>query len=128
MAHRARMDKKGRAYMKIRSALVEHPFGTLKQWCGRMHFLLRGLAKVRAEMNLLMLSYNFKRVLNIIGIEAFRAYCLRRKAAKGGNSILFYLFARRIWAISTFCDRISVIFSVTELWAFKKEGIQKQPI
>ena len=57
--------------MKIRSALVEHPFGTLKQWCGRMHFLLRGLAKVRAEMNLLMLSYNFKRVLNIIGIEAF---------------------------------------------------------
>ena len=115
VAHRERMDAKGRAYMKIRSALVEHPFGTLKAWCGRMHFLLRGLAKVRAEMNLLMLSYNFKRVLNILGVEAFRAYCLRRKAAKGGHLILFYLLARRIWAISTFWDRIRVIFSVTAL-------------
>ena len=84
MAHRARMDETGRAYMQQRAALVEHPFGTLKSWCTRMHFLLRGLAKVRAEMNLLMLS-NFKRVLNILGIEAFRAYCNRRKAARRGQ-------------------------------------------
>ena len=29
-------------------------------------------------MNLLITSYNFKRVLNIIGVEAFCAYCKQR--------------------------------------------------
>ena len=61
-----------------RAALAEHPFGTLKLWCGWRHFLLRGLAKVQAELSLLMLSYNFKRVLTILGLEAWRAYCLQR--------------------------------------------------
>ena len=78
-AHRKRMDQKGKEYMKKRASLAEHPFGTLKLWLGWTHFLMRGLDKVRAEMDLLMLSYNFKRVLNIIGIEAFREYCLQRR-------------------------------------------------
>ena len=64
--------------MKKRKCLVEHPFGTLKQWCGWTHFLMRGLEKVRAEFSLLMLCYNFKRVLSILGLDALRAYCLQR--------------------------------------------------
>jgi len=80
-AHRARMAQAGRAMMRTRAALVEHPFGTLKLWCGWRHFLVRGLAKVQAEMSLLMLSYNFKRVLTILGLEAWRAYCLHRTGA-----------------------------------------------
>jgi hypothetical protein len=68
--------------MRQRAALCEHPFGTLKLWCGWTHFLLRGLDKVRAEMNLMMWSYNFKRVLNILGLEAFQAYCLVRGSHK----------------------------------------------
>lgn len=77
-AHRARMAKAGQVMMATRAALAEHPFGTLKLWCGWRHFLLRGLAKVQAELSLLMLSYNFKRVLTILGLEAWRAYCLQR--------------------------------------------------
>ena len=76
--HRQRMRLQGREMMRKRACLAEHPFGTLKTWCGWTHFLLRGLAKVRAEMNLLMLCYNFKRVLSILGLEVFRTYCVQR--------------------------------------------------
>ncbi|MFH1941129.1 MAG: IS1182 family transposase [bacterium] len=79
-AHQKRMRQKGRTYMKKRASLVEHPFGTFKLWCGWTHFLMKGLKKVRAEMSLLMLSYNFKRVLNIIGMDTFREYCLQRRS------------------------------------------------
>ena len=73
-AHRQRMERTGQKYMKKRAALVEHPFGTLKQWCGWTHFLMRGKQKVQGEMDLLMLAYNFKRVLNIIGMPKLIAY------------------------------------------------------
>ena len=76
--HRERMAEKGDQMMHKRACLSEHPFGTLKLWCGWTHFLLRGLKKVQAELSLLMWSYNFKRVLNILGPEALRAYCLQR--------------------------------------------------
>lgn len=76
--HRQRMDEEGSEYMRQRAGLVEHPFGTLKVWCGWTHFLVRGLDKVRGEWHLLLTCYNFKRVLNIIGLDAFRAYCEQR--------------------------------------------------
>lgn len=77
-AHRQRIERKGPEYMKKRAGLVEHPFGTLKLWLGWTHFCLRGFKKVQAEMNLLMLVYNFKRVLNILGMDTFMAYCKAR--------------------------------------------------
>lgn len=76
--HRQRMATEGKEKMRLRAALCEHPFGTLKQWCGWTHFLMRGLEKVRAELSLLMLAYNFKRVLTILGLTVFREYCARR--------------------------------------------------
>jgi transposase len=78
-AHRERMVKEGAEKMALRKTLCEHPFGTLKIWCGWTHFLLRGLDKVRAEWSLMMLCYNFKRVLSIFGLAAFRAYCFTRR-------------------------------------------------
>lgn len=78
-AHRVRMAKDGAEKMRKRAELCEHPFGTFKLWLGWTHFLLRTLAKVRAEFNLMMLAYNFRRVLTILGLEAFRAYCLNRR-------------------------------------------------
>jgi len=59
--------------MRIRRSTVEHPFGTLKAWMGYTHFLTRTREKVAAEMSLNVLAYNFKRVLNIIGIAPLMA-------------------------------------------------------
>jgi transposase len=70
--HRARMQGAGEL-MRRRSAIVEHPFGTLKCRAGYRHFLVRGFNKVRGEWSLMALCYNFTRVLNILGIERFIA-------------------------------------------------------
>jgi transposase len=71
--HRARMAHAA-PMMRCRKALVEHPFGTLKCRAGYRHFLLRGFAKVRGECSLMVLCYNFTRVLNIIGLDKFIAW------------------------------------------------------
>jgi transposase len=52
---------------------VEHPFGTIKQWMSPGGFLMRGLAKVRAEFSLTALAYNLRRVLNIVGFADLMA-------------------------------------------------------
>lgn len=59
--------------MAIRRSTVEHPFGTIKAWMGATHFLTRTQEKVSTEMSLHVLAYNFKRVLNIIGMGALMA-------------------------------------------------------
>ncbi len=48
-----------------RKTIVEHPFGTLKYWMGKIPLLLRGKEKVSAEINLYATAYNIKRLLNI---------------------------------------------------------------
>ena len=58
--------------VKKRSSIVEHPFGTIKRMLGWDHFLVRGKEKVSGENSLIMLCYNFKRVINIMGNEMFK--------------------------------------------------------
>jgi transposase len=55
--------------MKLRQQIVEHPFGTMKFWNDQRHFLMKGLAKVRAEFSLSTLAYNLKRAVNIVGVK-----------------------------------------------------------
>jgi transposase len=75
--HQQRMDQKP-GIMKKRAALAEHPFGVLKQRAGMNHFLMRGLEKCRGEFSLMVLGYNFTRVLNSLGVDVLRDYCARR--------------------------------------------------
>jgi len=58
--------------VKKRGSIVEHPFGTIKRTLGWDHFLLRGKDKVSGENALIMFTYNFKRLLNLIGITLFQ--------------------------------------------------------
>jgi transposase len=71
-----------KTYIKQRGALAEHPFGTIKQHLGWTHFLVRGKQKVSGENALIMFSYNFRRLLNLIGIPLFRRLIM---AIKSGN-------------------------------------------
>lgn len=61
------------ALMRQRACLSEHPFGTMKRMMDNGQFLMRGLENVRAEMGLSVLSYNLKRVINILGVETLCA-------------------------------------------------------
>lgn len=55
--------------MRIRSEVVEHPFGTMKMRMGATHFLCKTLPKVAAEMALTVLGYNLTRVINIVVVK-----------------------------------------------------------
>jgi len=58
--------------IKKRGSIVEHPFGTIKRTLGWDHFLVRSKDKVSGENALIMFSYNFKRLLNLIGATLFQ--------------------------------------------------------
>jgi hypothetical protein len=66
MHRRAMADRK---WMKKRSGLAEHPFGTIKFMMGRPRFLVRGLKKAKAEWALSVLCYNLKRLVNLVGVH-----------------------------------------------------------
>ena len=59
--------------MNNRKCLSEHPFGTIKRTLGQYYFLLKGFAKVGAEMGLFCLSYNLRRAINLRGVPALIA-------------------------------------------------------
>jgi hypothetical protein len=59
--------------VRLRRELVEHPFGSIKQWMNQGAFLMRRLRKVRAEFSLTALVYNLRRVLNIVEFPTLMA-------------------------------------------------------
>jgi transposase len=61
-----RLDRKPKA-MQLRRSTVAHPFGIIRSWMGTTHFLCRRLPRVSAEMNLHVLAYDLKRVMQIMG-------------------------------------------------------------
>ena len=58
----------GRAKLRLRREIVEHPFGTIKRAFNQGYLLLKGLRKVRGEVGFTMLAYNLRRVINIFGV------------------------------------------------------------
>lgn len=59
--------------LRQRGSLIEHVFGTVKRAMGHTHFLTKGVEKVSTETSLMVLSYNFKRVISIMGVERMRS-------------------------------------------------------
>ena len=53
--------------MRVRRSIVEHVFGTIKDWMGRSHFQMRRLRNVATEMSLHVLAYNLKRAIARLG-------------------------------------------------------------
>ena len=59
--------------MRARRSIVEHIFGTIKDWMGRSHFKTRRLAGAGTEMSLHVLAYNLKRAIAVLGTPALLA-------------------------------------------------------
>lgn len=69
MRYRAR--SKTEAYQRLvehRKAIIEHVFGTLKIWMGKIPFLLTSKKQVQIEIDLYATCYNLRRLLNIGGV------------------------------------------------------------
>ena len=101
--HRTRMQSEEAARLtRRRSAMVEHPFGTLKCRAGYQHFLVRGFDKVRGEWSLMALCYNFTRALNLLGFERLMAYLADKALALSQAAVVAVLhWVQRV--LSTLC-------------------------
>lgn len=56
-------------HLRKRNTVVEHPYGTVKKWHGAGYLLTKGKLKAAAEMGLSFLAYNFRRVVNLLGVN-----------------------------------------------------------
>jgi len=60
---------------KRRQSIVEHPYGTIKRQWGFCHVLSKkGINSASSDIGFMIIAYNLRRILNILGIEAFRQY------------------------------------------------------
>jgi transposase len=72
--------------MKERKKLAEHPFGTIKRAMDQGYFLMKGINKVTTEISLTILSYNLKRVINILGVEKVISSMKMNPSMKGATA------------------------------------------
>jgi transposase len=60
---------------KRRQAIVEHPFGTIKRQWGFSYILTKkGMKRASADVGLMLIAYNFRRIGNILTIDRLREY------------------------------------------------------
>lgn len=59
-------------YYRLRQQITEHQFGTLKRQWGFTHTLMKGKQNVLSEVNLIMICYNLKRLVSIVGIKVLK--------------------------------------------------------
>ena len=72
--NKERVSQNKELYRK-RQAIVEHPFGTIKRQWGFSYILTKKTKeRASADVGFMMIAYNLKRIINIIGIKAFRDY------------------------------------------------------
>lgn len=61
--------EEGRMMVRLRGALAEHPFGTIKRGLNQGYLLLKGLRKTGGELGLTIIAYDMRRILNIVGTK-----------------------------------------------------------
>lgn len=59
-------------YYRQRQQIIEHQFGTLKRQWGFTFTLMKGKEHVLTEVNLMMMCYNLRRLMSILGVNTLR--------------------------------------------------------
>lgn len=59
-------------YYKLRQQITEHQFGTIKRQWGFTYTLMKGKQNVLSEVNLIMICYNLRRLISILGIDQLK--------------------------------------------------------
>ena len=72
--------ERNRELYKKRQEIVEHVFGTVKRAFGYTYFLLRGNQKVKGESFMFFLTYNIKRVGNILSNKGMIDYIMAKES------------------------------------------------
>jgi hypothetical protein len=109
-----RVAQSGSLYKK-RQALVEHPFGTMKRQWGFDHIMTKkGIKRASADVGLIAIAYNLRRMINILGTGGFEEQL--KQAVKG----LFNLICDLINPISQKTSALFTFYQVFENIQFIK--------
>jgi len=67
--------EKNKNYYRQRQAIVEHPYGTIKRQWGFSYVITKKyIARAEADVGFMFTAYNLRRIISIIGINAFKNY------------------------------------------------------
>ena len=91
-----------------RQEINEHIFGTIKRQWGYNHTNLKGLDKVNGEHSLIMLVYNIKRSINILGVPDLIAKLKKWKSPYKTKGVRTF---KRVY-ISLFKDLIEINLAI----------------
>lgn len=62
-------------YYRRRQAIVEHPYGTIKRQWGFSYILTKKFKqRAEADVGLMFVAYNLRRLINILGKDVFKEY------------------------------------------------------
>jgi len=67
-----------KSILQQRMCIIEHVFGVLKCWMGKIPLLLRGKDKVQTEINLYVTAYNLKRIISLFGYDGAKEMILSK--------------------------------------------------
>ncbi|MBE9481974.1 MAG: IS1182 family transposase, partial [Bacteroidetes bacterium] len=67
--------KQNKDYYRRRQAIVEHPYGTIKRQWGFNYILTKkGKKRASADVGLMFVAYNIRRIMNILGKNELKKY------------------------------------------------------
>ncbi|SHG47295.1 Transposase DDE domain-containing protein, partial [Flavobacterium segetis] len=93
---------------RTRQEINEHIFGTIKRQWGYNHTNLTGLEKVNGEHSLIMLVYNIKRSINILGVPDLIDKLKKWKSPYKTKGVIIF---RRVY-LSLFKDLIEMNLTI----------------
>jgi len=73
-ANKLRLDINKKLYLR-RQAIVEHPYGIIKRQWGYSYIMTkRSMKHATADVGLIFVAYNLRRIMNILGQDKLKAY------------------------------------------------------
>jgi len=92
-ANKLRLDSNKKLYLR-RQAIVEHPYGIIKRQWGYSYIMTKkSMKRASADVGLIFVAYNLRRIMNILGQDKLKAYL---KAL----SLVFYSIMAHFKAVS----------------------------
>ena len=92
--NKQRIEQNKNTYRR-RQAIVEHPYGTIKRQWGFSYILTKkGIKRAEADVGLMFVAYNLRRLINIIGFDRLISYLISISYNFDPKSSIFSLFKR----------------------------------
>ena len=124
--NKMRINENKELYRK-RQQIVEHPYGTIKRQWGFNYILTKkGINRASADVGFIMTAYNFRRIINIVGLKTLKEYL---------ETVLAFVF-EKTGPLKSFLSHLNVLvqqvkmmlsilnISVKQLYLIQKLTIQ----